>query len=156
MIDRCMKKRPPKKAKKKDTYLTVDCIDARLLRLLDDTGTPRILLVASSDSSLIQLLGDDGLPRLELSVHGDNSSIRLYGPGDVVGCSMAVTDHSNGIAVNDRDGLSVISCGIYHDRDATPIGLQPVIIVTNNESGRQWTIPDRADLPTVGNHGTQK
>lgn len=151
-----MKKRATKKAKKEDTYLTVDCIDARSLRLLDDTGTPRILLVAGSESSLIQLLSDDGLPRLELSVRGDNSSIRLYGAGDVIGCSMAVTDHSNGIAVNDRDGVSVISCGIYHDRQATPIGLQPVIIVTNNESGRQWTIPDWGELPTVGKQGSQE
>lgn len=151
-----MKKRATKKTKKKDAYLMVDCIDARSLRLLDDTGTPRILLIAGSDSSLIQLLGDDGLPRLELSVHGDNSSIRLYGPGDVVGCSMAVTDHSNGIAVNDRDGVSVISCGVYHDRQATPIGLQPMIIVTNNESGRQWTIPDWDELPSGGKQGSQK
>lgn len=130
-----------------DDVLRVNALEAREIRLVDESGRERASLTCSGGTSgqegyvVVQLNDGNGLPRIELQVDDQGCSIRLNTPDDARGVSLQVADGiGTGIGVNDQKGDPRIRIGISHPESADPRGCHPEVTMIDDGIQRSWTV----------------
>ena len=134
-----------KRAKRQQSKLSIDELEARSVVLVDEYGSQRVRLWCDGGDggiggfTKLQMNDDKGNPRIEIQIdHQGNPSIRLLTTTDGGGVSIAVNEGlGNGLSIGDHEGNPLISIGVPDPDSPDPRG--PHISVINPEGNVGWS-----------------
>ena len=121
---------------KKQKPLSAEIIETRCIRLMDESGVARVVLMVDTldkgpgEEVIVRLCDTKGLPRLSIELDGKgNPSIRLYNSDHSTGVSIVINEEAgNWIGLTEARGMS-ISLGVTNPDTKGPPSPDAVIIL---------------------------
>jgi hypothetical protein len=106
--------------REEEKTISADVIEARCIRLVDESGKVSIELSTSQIGdgvrlTVIQILDDNGQPRLELQVSNDEAGIRIVDKSDKASISLATRKYGSGLSVQNAEGSLSIVAGVANE-----------------------------------------
>jgi hypothetical protein len=112
---------------KEEKTISADVIEARCIRLVDESGHVSVELSTSKiDDGLrltvIQIFDDNGMPRLELQVSNDEAGIRIIDKSDKAKILLATRKDGSGMSLQNAEGSLSIVAAVANDAERDPGG----------------------------------
>ncbi|XZE35649.1 hypothetical protein SH501x_001151 [Pirellulaceae bacterium SH501] len=113
--------------RKEEKTIYADVIEARCIRLVDESGHVSVELSTSKvDDGLrvtvIQIFDDNGMPRLELQVSKDEAGIRIIDKSDKAKILLATRKDGSGMSLQNAEGSLSIVAAVANDTERDPGG----------------------------------
>jgi len=113
--------------REEEKTISADVIEARSIRLVDESGKVSIELSTSQIGdgvrlTVIQIFDDNGKPRLELQVCNDEAGIRIVDKSDKASISLATREDGSGMSLRNAEGSLSIVAGVANDTERDPDG----------------------------------
>lgn len=113
--------------RKEKVTISADVIEARCIRLIDESGQVSVKLSTSKvDDGLrvtvIQIFDDNGMPRLELQVSNDEAGIRIIDKSDNAKILLATRKDGSGMSLQNAEGSLSIVAAVANETERDPDG----------------------------------